>query len=139
MFGIRGQVLRSSGRLVAAVALFFIAGGHWGALQAVAWTKMLWEYSQRDGSLVAGAKKTFDGEHPCRMCESIKEAKGKEDRSPALGASIKKLELFSLEGGDPLPKRVCADFQFPAAEDFFAAARGSAPPGPVPIVLFPIA
>lgn len=132
MFGIRGQVLRVSGRLVAAVALFFIAGGHWGALQTVAWTKMIWEYSQRDGSLVAGAKKTFDGEHPCRMCESIKEAKGKEDRSPAL-AVAKKVELLAGECGNPLPERVWGRFEFPGLMDERREARFAEPPGKVPI------
>ena len=124
---------RALGRVAAVAALFFIAGGHWGALQAVAWTKMLWEYSQRDGSLVAGAKKTFNGEHPCRMCDSIKEAKGQQEKSPAQVATAKKVELFAGECGNPLPERVWKTFEFPNAEDVFAESKPQAPPGPVPI------
>ena len=126
-------MMRYSGRLVAAGALFFIVGGHWGALQAVAWTKMLWEYSQRDGSFFAGAKMTFDGGHPCGMCDSIQEAKGKEESSPAVLAAVKKIEIFAVETADPLPRWVCGEFDFPVAADEFAVARGEAPPDPVPI------
>ena len=124
---------RALGRVAAVVALFFIAGGHWGALQTVAWTKMLWEYSQRDGSLVAGAKKTFDGEHPCRMCDSIKEAKGQQEKSPALALTAKKVELCVGECGNPLPKRVCGRFEFPGLMDERREARFAEPPGKVPI------
>jgi hypothetical protein len=42
--------------------MFFVAGGHWGALQSVAWAGMLWNYTQADGSLLSGVQKTFDGE-----------------------------------------------------------------------------
>jgi len=131
----RSMVGRAFGRVVAGAALFFIVGGHWGMMQGVAWTKMLWEYSQRDGSLVAGAKKTFDGEHPCRMCDSIKEAKGKEGEAPAVLAAAKKIELFLKEGGDPLPKRVCGRQDRPRAMDEWREARFAEPPGKVPIAM----
>ena len=129
----RSMVARAFGRVVAGVALFFIVGGHWGVMQTVAWSKMLWDYSQRAGSLVAGAKKTFDGEHPCRMCDSIKEAKGKEEKSQGVLVAAKKIELFSMEGGDPLPKRVCGRQDRPRAMDEWREARFAEPPGPVPI------
>jgi hypothetical protein len=122
------------GRVAAVVALFFIAGGHWGALQTVAWTKMLWDYSQLDGSLVAGAKKTFDGEHPCRMCDSIKEAKGKGEKSLALAAA-KKVELLAGECGNSLPERVWGRFEFPGLMDERREARFAEPPGKVPIAM----
>lgn len=121
------------GRVAAVVALFFIAGGHWGALQTVAWTKMLWEYSHQDGSLVSGAKKTFDGEHPCRMCDSIKEAKGKKEKSSALAAAAKKVELFAGLSGNPLPERFAARFDFPGLMDEWRESRFDEPPSPVPI------
>lgn len=122
------------GRVAAVVALFFIAGGHWGALQTVAWTKMLWDYSQRDGSLVDGAKKTFDGEHPCRMCDSIREARGQGEKSPALAAA-KKVELLAGECGNPLPERVWGRFEFPGLMDERREARFAEPPGKVPIAM----
>ena len=83
--------LRFLGHAVAAAAMFFVAGGHWGALQTVAWAGMLWNYTQADGSLLSGVKKTFDGEHPCTMCDSIKTAKDKEKAQPHIEAGAKKV------------------------------------------------
>ncbi len=47
-----------------------LCGGPLGLLQAVAWTGMAVSYSRQEG-VVEGMKKTFDGEHPCEMCQSI--------------------------------------------------------------------
>nr|MCH1922634.1 hypothetical protein [Shewanella ferrihydritica] len=62
---------------VALLGCLHLCGGHWGVMQAVAWTSMLADYSAQDG-FVVGAKKTFDGEHPCCMCKAIQEGKKKE-------------------------------------------------------------
>ncbi|RYD38991.1 MAG: hypothetical protein EOP85_16735 [Verrucomicrobiaceae bacterium] len=79
----------------AILACLHLCGGHWGVLQVVAWSRMIVEYSAKEGVLV-GTKKTFDGEHPCHMCKSI--AKGKTDESknekPALPGS-QSLEMLS--------------------------------------------
>lgn len=116
-----------------AIALFFLAGGHWGTLQAVAWAGMLVTYTQEDGSLLSGVKKTFDGEHPCTMCKSIKTAKGKEQTKPVTVVSSKKLETFPVPRGAALPARDCREFVFPAPVAVKAVARAEAPPVPVPI------
>ncbi len=124
---------RFFGHAVAAVALFFLAGGHWGSLQTVAWAGMLWNYTQADGSLLSGVKKTFDGEHPCTMCTSIKTAKEKERTSPVTVVALKKLEAFPAPLRAVLPPRDCREFVFPDALDLRPAARADAPPVPVPI------
>jgi len=121
-----------------AVALFFIAGGHWGALQTAAWAGMLWNYTQQDGSVLTGVKKTFDGEHPCRLCETIGNAKGKERTSPVAVASAKKVEAFPLSAPIVLPPRVCHETFYPFLPDLTAAVRSYAPPAPVPISGFPV-
>jgi len=41
-----------------------------GILQTIAWGKMLSSYSQ-GASLEEGLRKTFDGQHPCKLCERI--------------------------------------------------------------------
>lgn len=64
--------------LVALLGCLHLCGGHWGVLQGVAWSRMLVDYSAEHG-LLEGARQTFDGEHPCCMCESI--AKGKKQES----------------------------------------------------------
>ena len=125
--------LRFVGHAVAAVAMFFVAGGHWGALQSVAWAGMLWNYTQTDGSLLSGVKKTFDGEHPCTMCTSIKTAKEKEKSKPVTLVATKKIETFPAPLCAVLPPRSCRDFVFPDVADASPAARAEAPPVPVPI------
>lgn len=116
-----------------AVALFFLAGGHWGALQAVAWAGMLVTYTQENGSLLSGVKKTFDGEHPCTMCQSIKTVKQKEHSKPVTVLSSKKIDAFPAVLCAALPARDCREFVFPDPAAVKAAARAEAPPVPVPI------
>jgi hypothetical protein len=125
--------LRFVGQAVAAVSMFFLAGGHWGALQSVAWAGMLWDYTQADGSLLSGVKKTFDGEHPCNMCTSIKTAKEKEQSDPVTVVSTKKIEAFPAPLCAVLPPRDCREFVFPPSSGVRPAARTDAPPVPVPI------
>lgn len=115
-----------------AAGLFFLAGGHWGVLQTVAWAGMLVTYTQADGSLLAGVKKTFDGEHPCRMCSSIKEAKQKERQSPAV-PTIKKIEVCAAPLRCALPPRPCAEFVYPPAVPVMAGLPGNEPADLVPI------
>jgi hypothetical protein len=94
---------------------------------------MLWNYTQADGSLLSGVKKTFDGEHPCTMCTSIKTAKQKERTSAVTVVALKKLEAFPAPLRAVLPPRDCREFVFPDSGDLRPAARADAPPVPVPI------
>ena len=121
------------GHAVAAVAMFFVAGGHWGALQTAAWAGMLWNYTQTDGSLLSGVKKTFDGEHPCTMCDSIKTAKEKENSKPVVVVSSKKIDAFPAPLCAALPLRDCREFVFPVCPGVNPRLRAEAPPVPVPI------
>jgi hypothetical protein len=130
---LRRKILASCGQVIAAAALFFIIGGHWGVLQTVAWANMIWTYSTKDGSVLAGAKKTFDGEHPCNMCDSIKEAKKQEKKAPEILSATKKIELFALNDASLLPVPVSASFQFPLPRNITAESRPHSPATPVPI------
>jgi len=67
--------------VLAVLGCLHLCGGHWGVMQVIAWSSMIVDYSARDG-WVEGAKKTFDGEHPCGMCKAISEGKKKESGSP---------------------------------------------------------
>jgi hypothetical protein len=124
---------RILGHAMAAVAMFFVAGGHWGTLQTVAWAGMLWNYTQAEGSLLSGVKKTFDGEHPCTMCDSIKTAKEKEQSKPVTLVSTKKIEAFPAPLCAMLPPRDCREFVFPVCPEMNPGLRFEAPPVPVPI------
>ena len=57
----------------ALVACAVMGGGHWAALQTVAWVRMSVDYTTATGSLKQGLTRTFDGEHPCEMCRQIKQ------------------------------------------------------------------
>ena len=130
---LRGKFVSSLGPGCIAVALFLLAGGHWGAMQTMAWAGMLWNYSQADGSLLSGVKKTFDGDQPCTMCDSIKTAKEKEQSKPVTLVSAKKIESVPAPVCAALPLRNCRDFVFPALATVRIVARADAPPVPVPI------
>lgn len=83
-------LLRKAGMLLAALAMFSIAGGHWAVLQTVAWGQMLTEYTRQSGSVLTAVEETFDGEHPCALCKEIAVAKGQAndaERSRPAGPS----------------------------------------------------
>ena len=124
---------RCVGRWVVAVALFIVAGGHWGTMQTVAWAGMLWNYTQADGSLLSGVKKTFDGEHPCAMCNSIKTAKEKEQSKPVTLVSAKKIESVPAPLSAALPARECREFVYLDYAGMISGLPAEAPPVPVPI------
>lgn len=56
-----------------AVALLCTQNLHLPLLQAVAWAGMIATYSQKD-DLATAVVKTFDGEHPCKLCCAIQRA-----------------------------------------------------------------
>jgi hypothetical protein len=61
------------------LALAWQIGLPQGLLQTVAWGLMLTSYSQESG-FGEGLKKTFDGQHPCSLCERI--AQTRPDSTP---------------------------------------------------------
>ena len=68
------------GQVLMLLVLFAAAGGHWMALQSLAWTNMLLSYSQ-NGTFVDAVAKTFDGRHPCGLCKKIEQA-GQGEQTP---------------------------------------------------------
>jgi len=89
-------------------------GGHWLALQGVAWVTMLVDNS-RESSLVDAVSKTFDGQHPCPLCKAVATGQNEEREqketlldpsaklvavlvaeTPAMRLPSKKLRYFSL-------------------------------------------
>lgn len=116
-------------------ACFHLTGGHWGVLQGIAWAKMLVEYSSQDG-LLEGARKTFDGAHPCGLCRSIAAAKESEKQTDPLTSKTRDLELKPVPV--PLPARLVDAFgsghdRGPVPEPAgLPASVPSAPPSPPP-------
>lgn len=120
----------ATGRLLTLAALLALCGGHWALFQGIAWTGMLVEYSARDGFL-SGVQKTFDGEHPCQLCEKIEQERATESQFPEF-----KVSLSDLKAVVPTPSVLPAR-RAPGAMDFpgweaKASALASSPPGPPP-------
>jgi hypothetical protein len=76
------RIRRLFANSLALCAALMLVGGHWAALQVVAWTGMLWTYSS-EGSLITAVEKTFDGQHPCDLCKTIAKSRSSEEKAPA--------------------------------------------------------
>ena len=99
--------------LLASLALTWQIGLPQGLLQTVAWGWMITTYSQESG-LKEGLRKTFDGNHPCGLCERI--AQSRPDSAPATlapvtPAPIDLLWTLSSVTGD-LPRHQSNDLSF---------------------------
>lgn len=82
------------GHILLIIALLGATGGHWTVLQTIAWADMLTKNLQTE-SVGAAIAKTFDGEHPCKMCKQISAGK-KAEKQADLPLQIKKLEFVSI-------------------------------------------
>jgi hypothetical protein len=114
-------------------ALFALVGGPLAVVQVVAWGQMLSDYSQEEGSFLAGATKTFSGDAPCGLCVKVAQARtAEDDRPPALKANSKidgflTAAIFLVT--EP-PRRDGPDFLDLTATP---PSRTDAPPAPVPL------
>ncbi len=99
-------MLLRGGKWLTVCALVVLIGGHWFALQSAAWLGMAVNFSKTESVSVA-LQKTFDGQHPCKLCKIVKAGK----------ASEKKRDLQKLESK--------VDFQL------VAGSCGLFPPRPV--------
>jgi len=77
-------------RILIALALASSIGLHWPVLQVVAWTGMVISYSQ-EAPITEAMARTFDGEHPCKLCKQIAKEKRSEKKSEY------KSELYELK------------------------------------------
>ncbi|MGH8046764.1 MAG: hypothetical protein ACREKL_05925 [Chthoniobacterales bacterium] len=124
-------MFRRLGTTLVCLAMFSIAGGHWGMLQTVAWAGMLKDYARADG-LVVAAEKTFSGNYPCALCKRIADKKSSEQKQAPLVKSGNKF--------DKLVAQHAAATLFPPTPDYFLSmppalplkALSYEPPQPVP-------
>jgi hypothetical protein len=73
-------VLRCAARMATIFALCCAIGLHWIALQSLAWTTMIIDYSMR-APLRQAITQTFDGAHPCSLCHAVNKGKNSEKKS----------------------------------------------------------
>jgi hypothetical protein len=121
-------VLRCVGRVTTIFALCCAIGLHWVALQSVAWTTMLVEYSKR-APLHQAIKQTFDGAHPCSLCHAVAAGKNSEKKSD-LQPATPKIDLIC----STRPIRLLSSFVpfVYATSVFFVSVSGQSPPTPPP-------
>ncbi|MST94327.1 MAG: hypothetical protein EXS33_03470 [Pedosphaera sp.] len=110
------------------LSLVLATGGHWALLQSVAWARMTVRFSQT-ARLTVALQKTFDGEHPCQLCQFVAEGK-KSEQKQALEKSGAKFDFFNQPGTVALfpPSR----FHLLPATAHAATWRADAPPRPPP-------
>jgi hypothetical protein len=73
-------VFKRIGNIFLIVALLATTGAHWAVLQSVAWTTMLAD-NLRAASLTQAVERTFDGRHPCPLCNAIAAGKKSEKKT----------------------------------------------------------
>jgi hypothetical protein len=127
--------------LVAVLGCLHLCGGHWGVMQVIAWSNMIIDYSSQDG-LIEGAKKTFDGEHPCTMCKAIEEGKKQQsqnrgdDNAPTSSQGLVLKECTFQKYIDLPTPHGCEIMIFSRPElDVRGDVRGTCPPLPPPRAL----
>jgi hypothetical protein len=85
-------VFRCVARVATIIALCCAIGLHWIALQSVAWTTMIIDYSKR-APLREAVTQTFDGAHPCSLCHAVSTGKNSEKKSD-LQSSTPKIDMI---------------------------------------------
>ena len=75
------KAFKTTGFIACFIAVLAMCGGHWFALQSVAWGRMLISFSQQD-SLGTAIAKTFSGKHPCSLCLQIRDGFHQQQERP---------------------------------------------------------
>jgi hypothetical protein len=91
----KAGVFYRAGHLLLIIALLGATGAHWAALQSVAWVTMLAD-NARVAPLTEALEKTFDGKHPCPLCNKIAQGRQSEKKSD-FQTELKKLDFFNQQ------------------------------------------
>ena len=123
-----------------AIVMILLMQGPAVLVQEVAWLKMLVSYSQERG-FKRGVIETFDGRHPCPLCEKAAEIRQGEEpkdpadkRTPERRPHITWLEMIPAAGLLVMPASVGSEISAPlltyAADD--SGKGADAPDSPPP-------
>jgi hypothetical protein len=125
------RLLKAAGFTACFLAVFFMSGGHWVALQTFAWGRMIVVYAQRSSLLTAVAQ-TFDGRHPCKLCCKIREAQEPANQEAPVEAAGRPIEMFFEAGRAAAPPVPAAARPSAAVGDDSYEERAIPPPTPPP-------
>jgi hypothetical protein len=115
-------------RVVMTFALCCAIGLHWIALQSLAWTAMMIDYSKR-APLYQAITQTFDGAHPCSLCHVVNKGKSSEKKSD-LQSPAPKIDMICASSTVRLI-RPFIPFEY-TVRDFCSSQIGRSPPVPPP-------
>jgi hypothetical protein len=118
-------------RAVTIFALCCAIGLHWIALQSLAWTTMIIDYSKR-APLCQAITQTFDGAHPCSLCHAVNAGKNSEKKSD-LQPPAPKIDMICASGPAFLV-RPFVPIEY-GERDFSFDEVGRSPPVPPPRLL----
>jgi hypothetical protein len=121
-------VLRHLGRIVTIFAVCCAIGLQWIALQSLAWTTMLIDFSKR-APLCQAVAQTFDGAHPCSLCDVVNKGKTSERKSH-LQSPAPKIDMICVSRSGHLI-RPFIPFKY-TMRDFCSSQIGRSPPVPPP-------
>jgi hypothetical protein len=99
------RLMRTIGSGLCLVAVLATLGGHWLALQSVAWGRMLAEFSRTE-SIGNAFRMTFDGKHSCPLCRQVQQGAQQEKQDQEKHPWVKaenQLELFFEMKGTLVP------------------------------------
>src|SRR6266571_8931558 len=125
------NVLRCVARAVTIIALCCAIGLHWIALQSLAWTAMIIDYSKR-APICQAITQTFDGAHPCSLCHVVNTGKNSEKKSDLQSAAPKIDMICASRAISLVPPFIRFEY---ATSTFSVSDSGHSPPVPPPRVL----
>ncbi|MBL9139774.1 MAG: hypothetical protein JNK85_28145 [Verrucomicrobiales bacterium] len=125
-------MVRQCGIWFMVLALVVTTGGHWMILQMGAWTGMFVRFAN-ESSMSEAVAKTFDGQHPCRLCHWVREGRSEQQKKATETLMVvAKLDLlFGRAEATVVPPRSEGR---PAVfgRAWFPAQRRTSPPVPPP-------
>jgi hypothetical protein len=121
-------VLHCVGRIATIFALCCAIGLHWIALQSLAWTTMIIDYSKR-AALRQAITQTFDGAHPCSLCHTVNKGKNSERKSD-LQSPSPKIDMICVPRANRI-SRPFVPFEY-ASTSYSSFEIGHSPPVPPP-------
>jgi len=123
-----GDVLHCISRAITIFALCCAIGLHWIALQSLAWTAMVIQYS-KCARLGQAIEQTLDGAHPCSLCHVVNKGTASEKKSGAQ-LPLSKIDIVCVARTfQLLPRSV--QFDYPASNCSPGEFEHS-PPAPPP-------
>ncbi len=107
--------------------LSLVMGFHWTVIQSAAYLGMVVRYSQTE-SFPTALSKTFDGLHPCSVCELVKKGRETEGNDGIPKPQLKQILLLVSTSQLVLPPQ---DFETLPSDLYRVALYRSLPP-PLP-------